>query len=67
MTMPIWEEICKTPNDITERLKIPGGWLVCRRSGNHLPHSLVGWSVRDPDYRWNIIREGDPSSLMNRS
>lgn len=50
--MKIWERIDQTENDYTERMAVPGGWLVCRVNGLHLPQSLASWFVADPDHNW---------------
>jgi hypothetical protein len=51
--MQTWEVITQeTPSDRTERLQVPGGWLVCRVSGIHLPQNMVGWFVSDPTWTW---------------
>jgi hypothetical protein len=49
-----WETIVKTSTDSTQRMKVPGGWLVCRVNGVHLPQGLVGWFVPDPNYLWDV-------------
>lgn len=51
---PIWETIIQiSTSDFTERLPVPGGWLVCRISGIHLPQNMCGWFVNDPNHEWN--------------
>jgi hypothetical protein len=55
MTKPVWEIVTQlTPDDRTERMKVPGGWLVCRISGIHIPKSYAEWFVTDPDHQWII-------------
>lgn len=50
-----WETVIHTtPSDTTERLKVPGGWLVCRINGIHLPQSLASWFVHDPHHQWKF-------------
>lgn len=50
----LWEEIEHlSDHNRTERMKVPGGWLVCRTSGVHLPHSMANWFVEDPDHTWS--------------
>lgn len=49
-----WETINTEQNDITQRMPVPGGWLVCRLSGFHAPLSPCSWFVSDPDHLWNI-------------
>ena len=54
MPAPEWETVTASSTDQTERLKVPGGWLVCRINGLHLPQSLASWFVSDPDYNWTL-------------
>jgi hypothetical protein len=54
MAIPVWEEIEKTSTDITQRMLVPGGWLVCRINGSRLPQSLGTWFVDDPKHEWDV-------------
>lgn len=50
-----WETIAQiSTSDTTQRLKVPGGWLVCRLNGIHIPQSLASWFVSDPQYKWEL-------------
>ncbi len=51
-----WEVISQTTNsDITQRLAVPGGWLICRLNGSHLPRNMASWFVSDPGHEWESI------------
>src|SRR5882672_6189759 len=53
-----WETVIEGANsDLTQRLNVPGGWLMCRSSGIHLPYSLTSWFVNDPDHTWKIEKD----------
>lgn len=50
-----WETISQiSTSDTTQRLEVPGGWLVCRVNGIHIPQSLASWFVDDPGHLWII-------------
>lgn len=54
MPVPEWEKVTASSTDQTERLMVPGGWLVCRINGLHLPQSLASWFVPDPEHQWDL-------------
>lgn len=48
-----WEIIVQdSPSESTQRLKVHGGWLVCRVNGIHIPQSMAMAFVADPEYKW---------------
>ncbi len=50
-----WETIAQiSTHDSTQRLMVPGGWLVCRLNGIHIPVSMASWFVSDPEHTWNL-------------
>lgn len=54
MPVPEWEKVTASSTDQTQRLMVPGGWLVCRINGLHLPQSLASWFVPDPEHQWDL-------------
>lgn len=54
MTVATWETISKSATDSTQRMSVPGGWIVCRVNGLHLPQALVGWFVPDQEHTWIV-------------
>lgn len=50
-----WETIAQiSTSDTTQRLRVPGGWLVCRLNGIYLPNTMTSWFVSDPDHTWDV-------------
>jgi hypothetical protein len=49
-----WETIERSNNDMTERMKVPGGWIVCRTSGWKFPLSHANWFVPDSEHTWEV-------------
>ena len=50
-----WEIVVPLNNyNITERLKVFGGWMVCRMDGGKSPASLTSCFVSDPKHEWKI-------------
>ncbi len=50
-----WETIIQlSPTDMTQRLRVPGGWLICRISGIHLPQNMANWFIADPNHEWSL-------------
>lgn len=53
--MLIWEPITEMiASEITERLVVHGGWLVCRSDAAKKPATLAMCFVDDPNHAWNI-------------
>lgn len=52
-----WETINQTDHEQTERANVPGGWLVMRKNGLHLPQSLCSWFVTDPAHSWDVTQD----------
>lgn len=49
----LWETIAQiSTHDTTQRLAVPGGWLVCRLNGIKLPVNLASWFISDPEHKW---------------
>ncbi len=50
-----WETVIQeSPNNATERLKVPGGWIICRISGIHMPQSMAMTFVPDSEPEWDL-------------
>lgn len=50
-----WEPItAMTNSEVTERLKVVGGWLVCRSDAAQSPATMSMCFVSDPDHSWII-------------
>lgn len=53
MTPLQWEMIVPPKDyDTTERLRVPGGWIVCRIDGGRSPQMMTSCFVPDPDHTW---------------
>lgn len=53
--LPEWETIIPLKNyNSTERLQVPGGWLVCRIDGGKSPAGMTMCFVADPNHEWRI-------------
>lgn len=49
-----WEKVCVKNSDITERLKVPGGWWVCRTDGSLSPKTMTSIFIEDPFWVWDL-------------
>jgi hypothetical protein len=53
--IPKWETIIPEQNyDYTQRLEVPGGWLVCRIDGGMQPASMAMSFISDPEHTWDV-------------
>jgi hypothetical protein len=55
-----WEDINYCGKDITERMKVIGGWIVRNFSENQTTlcfESIAMVFVPDPEHKWIIIRD----------
>lgn len=57
-----WEVVVPIKNyDYTERLKVPGGWVVCRIDGGKSPQSMAMCFISDPDHTWELEKASVPN------
>ena len=50
-----WEDISVVSYVITQRLKVPGGWLVHRRDWNQDDGECAAMCfISDPEHKWKI-------------